>query len=179
MSVPLRVRILRAAVTMPPIVTLALSGRSSTADSEQSTASASAARTAFSGCAEMNSPIASFSSASSSCWSNSIEGIGGRAEATTAAGAPPLAEVEDRALADQRVLLRLLPRPLRLLEHLEHAPPRRAGRAERAALDQRLDRLLVDRAGVDALAEVPQRGERPALLARALDRLDGLEARRP
>ena len=53
---------------------------------------------------------------------------------------------------------------------------RRAGRAERAALDQRLDRLLVDRAAVDALAEVPQRGERAALLARALDRLDRLVA---
>ena len=56
--------------------------------------------------------------------------------------------------------------------------PRRVAPVEpkRAALDQRLDRLLVDRAGVDALAEVPQRGERPALLARALDRLDGLVA---
>ena len=39
-------------------------------------------------------------------------------------------------------------------------------------LIERLDRLLVDRAAVDARAEVPQRRERPALLARGLDRLD-------
>ena len=85
-------------------------------------------------------------------------------------------QVEDRALADQRVQLGLLPRGLGLLEHREHPLAARAGRAEGAALDQRLDRLLVDRAGVDALAEVPQRGEAPALLARALDRLDRLVA---
>src|SRR6185503_2818158 len=63
-------------------------------------------------------------------------------------------EVEDRALPDLRVELGLLTRALRLLEHDEHAAPARAGRAERPALDQRLDRLLVDLLAVDARAEV-------------------------
>ena len=53
---------------------------------------------------------------------------------------------------------------------------RGAGGAEGAALDQGLDRLLVDRAAVDPLAEVPQRAEVAALLARLLDGLDGLVA---
>jgi hypothetical protein len=82
-------------------------------------------------------------------------------------------EVEDRALADLRVELGLLPGALRGLEHLEHAAPAGPGRPERPALDQRLDRLLVDGAAVDALAEVPQRHERAALRACPLDRLDG------
>ena len=134
----------------------------------------------------MNSPIASFSTASSSACSNSSEEIGGwtgRASPEPAGAAVArsrrcagFGQVEDRALADQRVLLDLLAGRLRLLEHVQHALAARPGRAERAALDQRLDRLLVDRAVVDALAEVPQRGELPALLARALDRLDGLVA---
>src|SRR5271168_2824821 len=81
-------------------------------------------------------------------------------------------EVEDRALADERILLDLLARPLGLLEHLEHALAARSGRAERAALDQRLDRLLVDRSAVHALAEIPQRNELSARLARPLDRLN-------
>ena len=52
--------------------------------------------------------------------------------------------------------------------------PRRvaAGRVERAALDQALDRALVDRAGVDPLAEVPDRLELAVRLARRDDRLD-------
>ena len=91
-------------------------------------------------------------------------------------GASVFLQVEDRALADLRVLLHLLAGGLGLLEHLEHSLARRAGRVERAALDQRLDRLLVDGAAVDALAEVPDRGERAVLLARALDRLDRLVA---
>ncbi len=64
-------------------------------------------------------------------------------------------EVEDRALADLGVLLSLLASPLGLLQHGQHALARGAGRAQRAALEERLDRLLVDRAAVDALAEVP------------------------
>ena len=85
----------------------------------------------------------------------------------SAATSPPVGrggsagiEVEDRALADQRVLLGLLARALGLLEHRQHALAGGAGRAERAALDQRLDRLLVDRAAVDARAEVEQVEER-------------------
>ena len=66
------------------------------------------------------------------------------------------AEVEDRALADLGVELGLGARALRGLQHLEHPAARGAGGAEGAAHDQRLDRLLVDRAAVDALAEVPQ-----------------------
>jgi len=81
-------------------------------------------------------------------------------------------EVEDRPLPDLGVLLDLLAGALRLLQDLQHALARRAGRAEGPALDQRLDRALVDGLGVDALAELPDRGELAALLAGALDRLD-------
>src|SRR3954463_8736464 len=87
-----------------------------------------------------------------------------------------VAEVEDAPLADLGVELRLLARGLRLLEHAEHALARSPGGAEGAALDERLDRALVDRARVDAGAEVPDRAELPALLAGRLDRLDGREA---
>ena len=45
-----------------------------------------------------------------------------------------------------------------------------------AALDQRLDRLLVDGTAVDPGAEVPQVGERPAFFPGSLDRLDRLVA---
>src|SRR5206468_6128437 len=45
-----------------------------------------------------------------------------------------LAEVEDRALAEQLVGLLLLPPRERLLEHVEHAAAGRAGRVEPAAL---------------------------------------------
>jgi hypothetical protein len=88
-------------------------------------------------------------------------------------------QIEDRALPDLRVLLQLLACPLGLLEDFEHPLAGRAGGAERAALDQRLDRLLVDRAVVDALAEVPDRAEWAGGLrisARPFDRLDGLVA---
>ena len=86
----MRVRILRACVTMPPIVTHEPSLQSSAAAaSGTSTFSRSASRTCLSGCAEMNSPIASFSTASSSCCSNSSAGIGGCDGAANAAAAPP------------------------------------------------------------------------------------------
>ena len=85
-------------------------------------------------------------------------------------------EVEDRALSDEGVLLGLLARRLGLLEHFEHPPAGGTGGAEGAALDERLDRLLVDRAGVHALAEVPQRIELAVLLAGPFDRLHGLVA---
>src|SRR4051794_19125669 len=100
----------------------------------------------------------------------------GRAVGARAGIVPAEAEVEDRALPDLRVLLGLLAGRLGLLQHRQHALARRAGRAERAALDERFDRLLVDGTTVDALAEVPDRGERSALFACALDRLDGREA---
>ena len=64
-------------------------------------------------------------------------------------------QVEDRALPDLRVELGLLAGGLGLLEHAEHALARVARAAERAALDERLDRALVHRARVDARAEVP------------------------
>src|SRR5579862_210101 len=94
------------------------------------------------------------------------------------------AKVEDRPLTDQRVLLRLLPRALGLLEDREHALARGFGGTEGAALDQRFDRLLVDRPAVHAGTEVPQIAKRSALFPRALDRLhrcvadalDGVEA---
>ncbi len=80
-----------------------------------------------------------------------------------------LAEVEDRALAEQLVGLLLLSPGERLLEALEHSLARRAGRVERAGLDERLERALVRHLRIDALREVPDRLERSALLARAHD----------
>ena len=53
---------------------------------------------------------------------------------------------------------------------------RRAGGAERAALDQRLDRLLVDRAASTRSQKSHSEVNGAALLARPLDRLDGLVA---
>src|SRR4051794_28300161 len=98
-----------------------------------------------------------------------------------AAGVPPATaqihpEIEDRPLADQRVLLGLLTRRLRLLQDREHAFARSSCRAKRTALDQRLDRLLVHGTAIDATAEVPQILKWTALLAGALDRLHGSEA---
>src|SRR5688572_2777347 len=84
--------------------------------------------------------------------------------------------VEDRPLAELRVLLRLRARALRLRQDLEHSRARGAERVERARLDEALDRALVDRAAVHALAEVPDRRERPACLARGDDRVDGRAA---
>ena len=56
---------------------------------------------------------------------------------------------------------------------VEHPATRRAGRVERTALDERLERAPVDRLRVDALGEVEDRLERPALAARAHDRPRG------
>jgi len=81
------------------------------------------------------------------------------------------------------VLLRLLTSGLGLLKHGEHSLAAVSGRAESAALDQRLDRALVDSTRVDAFAELPQRSERPVrtrrldrLDSRVADALDGIEA---
>ena len=58
-------------------------------------------------------------------------------------------EIEDRALADERILLRLLAGGLGTLEDFQHALARRPGGAERAALD-----------GHDLLDELAERLER-------------------
>ena len=154
-------------VTIPPTVTQSPSRRSASSASVLSALARSAGPTSLSGWAEMNRPSDSFSAASISVRSNSSPGIGawlgpanGSGAAGVAAGGSGGAEVEDRALADERVLLGLLAGRLGLLEHRQHPLAGGVGRAERAALDQRLDRLLVDRAVVDALAEVEQAGER-------------------
>src|SRR3954468_11551427 len=80
---------------------------------------------------------------------------------------------EKRALAAQPLVRGALAVGERVLERLEHPAARGAGRVERAALDQRLERALVHRLRVDALGEVPERGERPALCARRNDRAGG------
>src|SRR3954464_14995456 len=76
-----------------------------------------------------------------------------------------LEQVEDRALAlVAGVVLAAAPGE-RLVEDVDHALARGAGRVERAAFDQRLERALVDDLRVDPLGEVPDRLERPALRA--------------
>ena len=81
---------------------------------------------------------------------------------------PVAAEVEDRALARAGRPPGPSGRPTGPGQHLEHPPAAGAGRVERPALDQALDRPLVDRAGVDPLAEVPDRLERAAARASAM-----------
>ena len=82
--------------------------------------------------------------------------------------------------AEQRLLARREVEPAagglahRRRERLEHPQARRAGRVERAAADQALERPLVDLRLVDAAAEVPDRLELAALLARGEDRGDGV-----
>ncbi len=70
-------------------------------------------------------PSVSFSSVSSSRWPNSSAGTGGRCEAKAPAMRIVVlcrvAEVEDRALSAERIVLGLLARRLGLREHLEHA----------------------------------------------------------
>ena len=78
------------------------------------------------------------------------------------------AEVEDRALPERPVGLLRLPAPSACSSTSSIALAR-AGRA-RAALDERLERALVHELRVDALGEVPDRRERPALGARGDDR---------
>ena len=80
------------------------------------------------------------------------------------------AEVEDRALPREPVGGVTVAPPERGLEALEHPLARGAGRVERAALDERLERALVRDRRVDALGEVPDRLERAVLLARGDDR---------
>ena len=73
------------------------------------------------------------------------------------------AAVEDRGLAGEPVGRDALAVPESGVERGEHPHPRRAGRVERAALHERLERALVQRLRVDALGELPDRLERPAL----------------
>ena len=170
---PLRVRIRLVSVMIPPTVTGPCRGARRARRAGSRCAARSASCSGFSGCSEMNRPIASFSAASSSACSNSSPGSAG----APCANAPPGAlagaavavfEVEDRALPDHaRPAGPSGPRPAPARAPSSMPAAGRAGRAERAALDQRLDRLLVDRAVVDALAEVPQRGERRRPRARA------------
>src|SRR5436190_11399672 len=82
------------------------------------------------------------------------------------------AEVEDRALAGEPVGMLAAAERERLVEHIEHALAGGAGRVERAALDERLERAAVHDLRVDALGEVPNGGER-AGLARGDDRTAG------
>ena len=179
-------RIRFASVMIPPTVTQSLSRRSASAASGQSTRARSASRTGFSGCAEMNSPIASFSTASSSRLlelARRDRRVGRAAERRArrrrpaAAGVAAVAEVEDRALADLRVLLRLLARGLRLLEHLEHAlaASRRSSRSAPHLISASIAFLLTARPSTRSQKSHSELNG-AALLARPLDRLDRLVA---
>ena len=164
-SSPLRVRIFLDSVIMPPTFTHSPSLRSGTSAIAQSALTCSASRTRLSGCSVMKRPIDSFSIASSSWRSNSSIGIGGCDGRGERVGrrrrVAEAAEVEDRALADlRRPAGRFWPAACAESSTSSMPLARRAGGAEGAALDQRLDRALVDRAAVHALAEVPQRRER-------------------
>ena len=77
---------------------------------------------------------------------------------------------EERALAAQPLVRGALAVRERVLEGLEHPAPRAAGRVECAALDERLERALVHGLRVDALGEIPERREGPAVLACRDDR---------
>src|SRR4051812_21811301 len=79
-------------------------------------------------------------------------------------------EVEDRRLAERTVLMLLRAEGECVLENVEHSLARRAGRVERAAEYERLERALVCDRRVDTLGEVPERHERPAFLARGDNR---------
>src|SRR5436190_10468206 len=79
-------------------------------------------------------------------------------------------DLEHRLLAEERLLLARGAGAERGFERAEHAHSRPPGRVERAALDERVERPLVRGGVLDALAEFPDRLERPALLARADDR---------
>ena len=126
MKSPFLVLIRLAWVIIPPIVTQSASRRVGQPASVLSDLARSAAPTSLSGCAEMNRPIDSFSAASNSGLVELVAGIGAWLGPRSAPAAPlPAAsrrrrpaEIEDRALADQRVLLGLLTRALGLLEHL-------------------------------------------------------------
>ena len=80
------------------------------------------------------------------------------------------AEVEDRPLAGEPVGLHPSTPRRGLLEHLDHPAARVAGRVQRAAPNQRLQRPLVRDLRIDALGEVPDRRERPAVTPRRDDR---------
>src|SRR4029450_3899287 len=79
-------------------------------------------------------------------------------------------DLEHGLLPEQRFLLACGPGTTRSVERGQHPHPARAGRVERSALHERLERSLVRGSRIDSLAEVPDRGERPALVARADDR---------
>src|SRR3954468_2400701 len=81
-------------------------------------------------------------------------------------------EVEDRGLAQARVLLGLLAEGDRGGQDLQHPLSGGAGRVERSTFDEALHGALVDGTRVNLLTEVPERGELPTLLARVEDGLD-------
>ena len=171
---PFLVRIVLFSTIIPPTVTQSPSRRPGSSDSGQSTRAWSAARTSLSGWAEMNRPIASFSAASNSARSNSMAGIGAWLGVTKPPPSPsppatPSSRVEGGSAETKSKIepwpiaascWAFCPAPWACSSMISMPLRRGAGRAERAALDQRLDRLLVDRPAVDARAEVEQAQER-------------------
>src|SRR5690606_20296653 len=87
-------------------------------------------------------------------------------------------EPEERGLPRGAVARERLPRRDRRFDGRGHVRALLAAvhGVESAAAHERLDRRLVDRARRDALAEVVERRERPALVALRDDRLDRLRA---
>ena len=83
---------------------------------------------------------------------------------------------EHRHLSASLIVLSLLADFHCPIEHLKQRRPLRRNRAERAALDQRVDRRAGHPAHVDALAEIVQAVEIPPLRTTGDDRLDRLLA---
>ncbi len=119
-------------------------------------------------------PSVSFSNASSAARSNSTAEIGGRcwwAPVLTPSPAAGSAKSKIEPWPSCASSWDFWPADWAAGSASSIPAPGRAGRVEGAALDQAFDRAFVDRARVDPLAEVPDRGDR-RLLAGAEDRLD-------
>src|SRR6266508_3965742 len=86
--------------------------------------------------------------------------------------AAPAEEVEHAGLAGLTSPLSFDPGRERLVEDREFLPPPAGQPVHRAALDQALQRALVERRALDPVAEILERAERPALITRLQDRAD-------
>ena len=159
---------------MPPTVTTSPSRRRSSSASRQSVLRSQLPRAPLSsGCSETYSAealllepqqilLAVLARTASVGWCRS---------GTPVSAPPPRSKIEP--WPESRSAWWRDPQPEISSSMLEDPAPRRPGRAERAALRERLERPLVHELRIDALGEVPDGRERPALAARGDDRARG------